>query len=53
MKRREFMGLIGSAASAAVWPLGAQAQQTGNVRRIGILDTTTRELNKDIAALFK
>jgi putative ABC transport system substrate-binding protein len=53
MKRREFMGLIGSAAAAAVWPLGAQAQQAGNVRRIGILDTTTRELNKDIAALFK
>jgi len=50
MKRREFITLIGS---AAVLPLSAGAQQAGNVRRIGILDTTTRELNKDIAALFK
>jgi putative ABC transport system substrate-binding protein len=51
MRRREFIKLAGSAAVG--WPLVAQAQQAGKVRRIGILDTTARELNKDIAALFK
>lgn len=51
MQRRDFVKLLGGAA--AVWSLEAQAQQAGNVRHIGILDTATRELNKDIAALFK
>jgi len=51
MRRREFIALIG--CGAAMWPLVAQAQQAGKVRHIGILDTTTRELNKDIGALFK
>jgi putative ABC transport system substrate-binding protein len=51
MKRREFLTLVGGAL--AVWPLAARAQQVVKVRRIGILDTTTRELNKDIDALFK
>lgn len=51
MRRREFIKLAGGAAVG--WPLVAQAQQAGKVRRIGILDTTARELNKDIAALFK
>jgi putative ABC transport system substrate-binding protein len=51
MRRREFTKLVGSAA--LVWPLAVGAQQAGKVRRIGILDTTTRELNEDIAALFK
>ena len=34
MQRREFIGLLGGAVT---WPLGARAQQSGKLRRIGVL----------------
>jgi putative ABC transport system substrate-binding protein len=47
MRRRDFLTLLGSAAA---WPLAARAQQP---RRIGVLETTSRELNAANLSAFQ
>jgi putative ABC transport system substrate-binding protein len=44
MRRRELIFLFGGAAACASWPLVARAQP-GKVWRIGMLDTTSAQLN--------
>ncbi len=42
MRRRKFLGVL---AGATAWPLTAQAQQTGKIYRIGMLEQASRALN--------
>ncbi len=52
MRRREFIVGVGAAATPAVWPLAARAEQAG-VPMIGFLDTSSPEATERIVANFQ
>src|SRR5262245_19478991 len=51
MKRREFMALVGGAATAA-WPFAAHAQQSGKLRTVGFMGQSTRSAGSEWVAAF-
>jgi putative tryptophan/tyrosine transport system substrate-binding protein len=54
MKRREFMTLLGgAAASLALWPSVARAQQSGKVSRVGFLGNSTPDLEANLIGPFR
>ena len=50
MRRREFLGLLGS--TAITWPLAVRAQETRKVPRIGILDFFPSAASADVVEPF-
>ena len=52
MRRREFLGFLGS-SPVALWASGLRAQQPGGSRRIAVLmGSATTELGKSYLATF-
>ena len=50
-RRREFITLLGGVAAA--WPIAARGQQSGQNFRIGLVETTSAELNATNLAAFR
>ena len=51
MRRRDFIKAV--AGSAVAWPMGAAAQQTSKVWRVGMLETTSETLNAPNVTAFR